>query len=290
MPPPLVNLFPKGAFTGPGHGIVVPSQPPSELAQLPGENAGRDAKTEEERVMARMGAVGIDAKARSRVKAGLADPSYTRIGRAFLRAWDPDRALPDTSAELWAKNRARNVVIASQLWQEAGSNYGKNGSPIARGETLDDEDVRSDLRPLDSPLAGVDAQHQRDTYGQYMQGKFNAGRSARVLVRQRGDGRIEVSLVQSSGDMTVDRAALDDVRSAMSQLQKDDPEFQKPRTSVWLMRLQILINPPVPVAGITFDQEMKLPRLELPLGRRLFKHVELEAVYDADQPAAASKP
>jgi hypothetical protein len=36
------------------------------------------------------------------------------------------------------------------------------------------------------------------------------------------------------------------------------------------------------VIGVSFDEELNVPRLDLPLGRKLFKHVELEAVYDDD--------
>ena len=47
-----------------------------------------------------------------------------------------------------------------------------------------------------------------------------------------------------------------------------------------MIRLLILINPPVPVVGVSFDEVIQKPHLELPLDRHLFKHVELEAVYD----------
>jgi hypothetical protein len=34
--------------------------------------------------------------------------------------------------------------------------------------------------------------------------------------------------------------------------------------------------------GFTFDEVLQAPHLELPLDRHLYKHVELEAVYDDD--------
>jgi hypothetical protein len=222
-----------------------------------------------------------DANARARVQAGLADPIYTKMGRAFLRQWDPDRVLPDSSKEFFSKRNAQNSLIAARLWQEAGSNYGKNGTPLADGETLT-ETASTRLRPADAPLQGIDAQKARETYRQYMSGKFNSSRSARVMVKQVAGREPEISLIQSSGDLTIDRAAIEDIRNAIRTLQEEDETFKKPRVSVWMMRLQILINPPVPVVGVTFDEELNVPRLDLPLGRKLFKHVELEAVYDDD--------
>jgi hypothetical protein len=276
-----VNLFPEGLSTGPkGIPVPTPKDKPG-YGKLPGETAGEEAKTEEERIKARVAGTMMDSNARSRVQAGLADPIYTKMGRAFLKAWDPDRALPDTAKEFFSKRNAQNSLIAAKLWQEAGSNYGKNGSPLAEGESLE-ESTGANVRPADTAIQGLDAQKMRETYRQYMRGKFNSSRSAKVIVKQLAGKEPEVTLLQSSGDLTIDRAAIEDIRAAIRNLGEEDEAFKKARVSVWLIRLQVLINPPVPVIGVSFDEELNVPRLDLPLGRKLFKHVELEAVYDDD--------
>lgn len=245
---------------------------------MPGEAAGEHAASEGERVAARVVGVTIDSDARQRVQAGLVDPSYTKMGRAFLDAWDPDRALPETSAELWVKRRAQNAIVSTRLWQEAGANYGRTGSAVAPGETLE---KTKDVRPEAALGLGTDGRKQSATFRQYMSGKFNSGRSAHVLVDE-DEERVRVSLVQSSGDIDLDRAALEDIRSALIRMRSEKPELKRKRKSVWMMRLLILINPPVPVVGVSFDEVIQRPHLELPLDRHLFKHVELEAVYDDD--------
>lgn len=278
-----MNLFSDGALRD-GLRIPVPKEPPRlppRFGGLPGERAGREATTEQSRIAARIEGAGIDAAAKTRVQAGLVDPTYARLGRAILDGWDPDRALPETSVELWAKRRAQNAAVGIKLWQQAAANYAESGSPLAEGETLE-ATATADLRESGNQLAILDQGRSRDVYRNYMQGKFNEGRSAYVLVEQDDDGTVAVSLVQSSGDVQLDLAAVEDIRAAMLRVQEISPAFRGKRRSLWSLRLKIIINPPVPVAGFTFDEVLEAPKLELPLGRKLLKRVQLEAVYDAD--------
>lgn len=283
-PPPDVNLFHPFALDPSRRGAATGTQEgtghESAFGRLPGEAAGEGATTEAQRVAARIGGASIDANARARVEGGLVDPSYTALGRAFLSAWDPDRALPETTAEMWAKRRAQNAVVGMKLWGETARNYAMTGSPLAEGEEIE-ESVATNVRDAQSPAGGLENQQRRDTYRQYMKGKFNKGRSALVLVEQF-PCRVKVSLVQSSGDLEVDRAALDDIRQAAQQVQRDAPALTGVRRSLWSLRLQIIINPPLPIGGFTFDEVLESPKLELPLGRTLLKRIQLEAIYDDD--------
>jgi hypothetical protein len=103
-----------------------------------------------------------------------------------------------------------------------------------------------------------------------------------------------VSLVKGSGDPDVDHGALEDIRVAVQRLHEEQGPPTQARFSTWSLRLQIIINPPLPIGGFTFDEVLESPKLELPLGRKLLKRLQLEAVYDADprfaRPPAASTP
>jgi hypothetical protein len=282
-PAPKVDLFSADALSRQvtkGLPIASPTGP-VRAGRLPGESAGEDATSDEKRIAERVGGVSIDSQARTRVASGLVDPVYTRLGRALLKAWDPDRALPETSAALWAKQRARSAVIGTQLLLETAKAYGATGSPVAAGESLDFE-VRPDRHDATTVSTVVDEQRTRETYRQYMSGKFNAGRTAEFLVDEHPDGRVEVAIIRGSGDADVDAGAGEDIRLAMARWHADEGPPPKRRRTLWSLRLKIVVNPPVPIGGFTFDELLEAPKMELPLGRKLLKRLKLEAVYDSD--------
>ncbi len=262
--------------------MPVTPAPPSRPGLLPGERAGLEATSDEARIKARIQGTNVDLEARNRVTAGLVDPSFTRIGRAMLDAWDPERALPEDSVKMWARQRAQNALVGTQLMLETARQYAKSGSPMAAGETLDDEEVRADRRDATSAAFFSDQQRTRETFRQYMRGKFNEGRTALVYVEERADGRIDVTLHKPSGDPDVDRGALDDLRRAIERLHADAGPPARLRRTLWSLRLQIIIQPPVPIGGFTFDEVLENPKWELPLGRKLLKRIRLEAVYEPE--------
>jgi hypothetical protein len=230
--------------------------------------------TEKERVQDRITAGLIDSNARSRVKSGLYDPSYAAMGHAFFDAWDPNRALTKDLLKLLGRNTGESL----RQWQEAGHNYAKTGSAMVSGRDFVEP---TQVRPEGSTV-GDDAAREHAAYGHYVNGDFTQGHTAHVLVDESPE-KLVVKLVESSGDMAIDNAAIEDVRNALERVRRTDPEArQRKRKSLWAMRLQIIINPPVPMIGVTFDEVLLPPKLELPLGKRLLKHVELEAVYDDD--------
>lgn len=280
---PAIDLFAPEALKRSVSGTVgeKPRSPEQDRlwGRLPGEAAGEEAATEEERIAQRVEGATIDATAKARVRAGLVDPAYARLGEAIRDSWDPERALPETSAEMWAQRRAQNAVVGMQLWQEGATRFAATGTPFAEGEVLD-ESVPSDLRDASNPVTSNDQQRVREAYRQHQRGKFHEGRSAYVLVEREGE-KIKVSLIRSSGDMSVDRAAVEDIRRAVGLLAADGSLGPMQR-SLWSLRLQIIINPPLPIVGVTFDEVLEPARLELPLGRKLLKRVQLEAVYDDD--------
>lgn len=229
---------------------------------------------EKERVNQRITEGVTDSSARTRVQMGLYDSSYAAMGHAFFDAWDPNRALTQDILKLLGKNTGDSLV----QWQEAGHNYARSGSAMVPGRDFVEPKL---VRPEGSTI-GDDAAREHAAYGHYVNGDFTQGHTAHVLVDEAPD-RLIVKLVESSGDITIDKAAIEDVRNALERMRRSDPEARtRRRKSLWAMRLQIIINPPVPMLGVTFDEVLLPPHLELPLGRRLLKHVELEAVYDDD--------
>lgn len=285
-PPPKIELFPPlSPWASTQRGLPVPAPNgtgvPTRFGRLPGETAGENARTDGERIAARITGTSLDANAKTRVRMGLVDPAYTRLGRALLDAWDPERALHENSAALWMKQRAQNAVVSTQLMLETASRYAATGSPMVAGEELDEE-VRSDRHDATSQATGSDQQRSRETFRQYLKGKFNEGRTAQLLVEETPDGRIGVSLVKGSGDDDVDAGALEDLHRALERLRADQGPPPHARRTLWSLRLQIIIHPPVPIGGFTFDEVLESPKLELPLGRKLLKRLRLEAVYDDD--------
>jgi len=71
----------------------------------------------------------------------------------------------------------------------------------------------ANARDPQNPAIAIDQQKTRETYRNYQRGKFNQAKSAFVLVEQYA-ARVQVSLVQSSGDRDVDKGALEDIRLA----------------------------------------------------------------------------
>lgn len=212
------------------------------------------------------------------------DPLYSRLGMAFRDAWDPERALPETSAELWAKRRAQSAAIGMRTYAATSARFGATGNPMPAEASLDAQPVP--LRDPGSPSASLDAAKLRDTFRAYMKGKFDEGQTALVLVTEAPGQPPKVELVRASGDSDVDRAAVDDLRRASARLAAQSP-VRSPRRSLWSLRLQVIVNYS-PVALFTFDEVMpSSSKLVLPLGRMLLKRIQLEAVYDdAGVPAA----
>ena len=105
----------------------------SAFGRLPGEAAGEGAATEAERVAARVTGATTDSNAKTRVQAGLVDPSYTAMGRAMLEAWDPNRALPETTLEI-VREAANGAVLkdgqTAVLCQWVGRSENGNSAPV----------------------------------------------------------------------------------------------------------------------------------------------------------------
>lgn len=276
-----VDLFSPSALGRVVGGASAPaasSAAQSKIAKLPGEAAGDDAKTEGERVTARISGAAFDESARQRVRAGIVDPYYAAMGKAMLAAWDPNRALPETTKELWLRSRAHNAALWARLMGETVARYGATGTPLTAGEPL----PKGPSYTESVTGTTLETNKLEETYRDYLGGKFNAEKKALVLVTQHGGGRVGAELVRSSGDVVLDRAAVEDIRAAVEKLPEPDHSLGLPRRTLWSLRLLIVIVPPVPMLSFTFDEVMGTVKMDLPLDRKLLKRLQIEAVYDDD--------
>lgn len=222
--------------------------------------------------------------ARSQAQNGVYDSSFAELGRAIRDSWNPDRNMTkDVLKEL-----GQNFMDSMREWHESGKRYAATGSPYADPSA---GNVRSARPVIDNPngTPGGDWAQEMEVANANRNGSFTSGVTAHVLVEEKPSG-ITVTLQESSGDTGLDKTALQDVRAALEQLRKNDPSRVKHhRKSLWSMNLQVVVNPPLPMVGLSFDFVTAPPQLELPLQRHLLKSVQIEAVYEddsRDQPAS----
>ena len=249
--------------------------------------------SDEERIALRVERWAADGKARDRVRAGLVDPYFARLGERLRKAFEPgwdslDPALADASIVSalgrWGKD-----------WLATAGRYGEKGSPYFEGETptgLGDE-LPQPYTGGDPTLVQLDTMHT--VWRDWAAGRIGGTElDALVRVVQSPEGRLlEVEVVRSSGKPRYDEMAKEAVRRALERplkpkrsgtglgLQGDEI------VSLWKFRTRFTVVPPataLPAAGggIAVSGMLGVDEngnVKYPLAPVITPHVELVAVF-----------
>jgi TonB family protein len=213
-----------------------------------------------------VGQLVTDTLARGKVDRGLVHPYYADVGKALMKAWDPDRAVSRKGLRGFLEQGQENSRLWTKVWLENAKAYATTGSPIQNVQVSD-------------RMMGNDNLLAREAVRRRNREQFRATRSATLRVVQDRDGKLlEVTLVSPSNDAEVDREAVADVKQAAQALPPPPPEALAGRETLvshWSFELVISISPPIPTMSFEFDEALKFIDVRLPLDRRIYKRVRL---------------
>jgi len=206
--------------------------------------------------------------ARGKVDRGLVHPYYSQVGKALLKAWNPDKAMTRKGLKGFLEQGGENAKVWSRIWLENAQAYGATGAAIQNTGGVDR------LLP-----GGDDGLLARDALRRKVREQFRATRRATLRVVQDREGRLlEVTLVTPSNDAETDREAVADVRQAAQALPPPPPDAlgdKQTLVSLWQFELIISISPPLPTFSFEFDEALHFADVRLPLDRRVYKRVRL---------------
>ncbi len=215
----------------------------------------------------------LETTGKGKVERGLVHPYFTQLGRSLLKNWDAERAVSSKGFKGFLEERKENSKAWNSIWREAAASYGSSGSPL---------DSDAPVQNTRAPQARDPNLEARKQMRQQMREEFRATKRAVIRVVQDAQGKlIEVTLVQPSNNVQVDKEAMKDVRAAAEQLPPPPPEAlagKQTLTSLWQFELIVSITPPVPSISFEFDEALKFIDMRLPLDRRIYKRVRLLSV------------
>ncbi len=252
--PRIVNLTPPPRLS---------DEPPPPAKPAPAEAPGLRAPEVPKDLV---GELVTDTLARGKVDRGLVHPYYADVGKALMKAWDPDRAVSRKGLKGFLEQGRDNSRAWTKIWLENAKAYASTGSPLQNVQVSD-------------RLMGNDNLLAREAMRRKQREQFRATRSAILRVVQDRDGKLlEVTLVSPSNDAEVDREAVADVKAAAQALPPPPPEALGGRdtlVSLWSFELVVSISPPIPTMSFEFDEALKFIDVRLPLDRRIYKRVRL---------------
>ncbi len=213
---------------------------------------------------------------RVRIERGLADPYYGELGRALLRAWEPERAAAGDLGRRLARLGDDARLFARQYARRA-ARYGATGSPLDpdRPAPRAPETYGVKEGPTRDLLANLEVTRAlRDEVE-------SLGRTV-VRVVQGPDGRLlSAEIASRSLDPALDAEVLRDVRALAERLPRPPARVAAGRdriVSEWEMELLVSVAPTLAELAFTFDEVLLAGELRLPLGRRVVKRVRLLSV------------
>jgi len=214
----------------------------------------------------------VETTGKGKVQRGLVHPYFTQLGKSLLKSWDAERAVTSHGLKGFMEERKENSKAWNSIWRQHAASYGASGSPL-------DSDAPVNTR---GPMVRDPNLEARKQMRQQMREEFRATKRAVIRVVQDAQGKlIEVTLVQPSNNVQVDKEAMKDVRAAAEQLPPPPAEAlagKQTLTSLWQFELIVSITPPVPSISFEFDEALKFIDMRLPLDRRIYKRVRLLSV------------
>jgi len=285
-PPPAAEASgPTGDLLGapapadvPGVAMAPRAEIAPDLRTRPPPDLAATLVPQEEGASERLDRLFREDSARARVKSGLVDPSMLDLGRALLKAWDPEKTVTQGGLSGYAQQLGKNVVDYAGLYADQASRYARSGSPLDPSRP-----APSGLQGRAAVPDGLAANVTRDLeMADQLREQTRTRRVTTVRVVQRADGQIlSVELFSPSEDGAVDAQALRDLRAAAARMPPPSPEALHGRpvlASLWELELDVSISPPLPVVGVQFDEVLGFGDVRVPLDRRVYKRVRLIAV------------
>jgi len=163
-------------------------------------------------------------------------------------------------------------------WKKSAQKYGKTGSPY------DEEKKKGppDLPGEDGTLGILDAYDQVQESG-----AFTRSVTLLVDISFDGEGGWKVDVVKPSGYGDFDEAALASLDESLSSSATPKPD--EPMETRWALEADFSVNPPLPVAGFTFDIALEYFELQYPLKKSVSARIRLVSVKSpAAEPASGS--
>jgi len=217
-----------------------------------------------------------------RVQRGLVDPYFHTLGAAMAEQWRAEEQVDAKGMSGFLKEAARGMKAGAKAWgrawAHAASQYGATGT-VDLGQAFD-----AQRRLLDNIPHG---------YTEQVPGQLKSSRIALVRLVQRPNGKLlHVELVQPSIDPDMDAEIMRELRTGQMVMPVPPVSGQgihDPIRSVWAFQLVVSIAPPIPALSGSFDlQSIFDPGwrrahgssldMQLPLSRRIEKHVDLVSV------------
>lgn len=255
-PPPSLSLTPGGD---------IPVAPPK-----PGGVQGLETQSAQQIVSN----LAVETTGKGKVQRGLVHPYFSELGKSLLKSWDAERAVSSQGFKGFLEQGRENSKAWNSIWRERAASYGSSGSPLDS-----DAPTQNNRRP---PGRGDPNLEARRELRQQMREEFRSTKRAVIRVVQDAQGKLlEVTLVEPSNNVQVDKEAMKDVRTAAEQLPPPPAEAlagKQTLTSLWQFELIVSITPPVPTLSFEFDEALKFVDMRLPLDRRIYKRVRLLSV------------
>ncbi len=212
----------------------------------------------------------IDAnRGARRVERGLIDPYFSELGKALVAGWEVPKEVEHPLSGGIAKGLGENLLEGLRGWQQAAEQWGHSGT-MAIGQR--DPDGRDEAEAAGDSMRMADAFAHRGT----LMVRLTQSRAGRLL---------NVELVAHSGNLAVDAAVVDGLRSGKTQMPLPPTEglgIKDPIRSLWAFELSVKICPPAPILSGSFDVAAPFDRklgpgvdVCVPLDRTIRKHVEL---------------
>jgi hypothetical protein len=210
-----------------------------------------------------------ELKAATAVHTGNYDPGLLTLRNAMEDFWHPSF---DELHDDPLKGSVGKMLVD---WQKQAQKYGKAGSP-------GDDPVTNENFSLKTKDMGV-----LDTYEQIEEsGAFTTRARLVVVIRFDGQGGWKLEKVKGSGHGDVDAAAVKAVEDALTAFPELLPDHGA--TTRWALEADFSVDPPLPVAGFSFDLALGHFEVHYPLKKSVSRRIKLLAVDEAE-PAAPGK-
>lgn len=155
-------------------------------------------------------------------------------------------------------------------WKKNAELYGKTGSPVP--------DPAGPYQPGDQKTSPsiIDVKDQMDETGSFTK-RVVMG----VTIHFDGEGNWQFGAIESSGHQQFDEAALTAIEQALDAPDAVLPD--DPMKTRWAMEADFMVQPPLPVAGFSFDLALQHFEVGYPLKKKVKWRMKLVAVHQTEK-------